>query len=411
MTEHTTHSAPVQTLGRRRGRLPGAIYVLAAGTFLMGTTEFVIAGLLPEFGADFHVSAATAGTAITVFAIGMIVGAPAMALLTLHLPRRLTLVLALAVFAVGHIVAAITPSFEVLLVARFVTALATGAFWAVAAVVATRLAGPGSASRALGIVLGGGMLANVLGVPLGAWAGQLLGWRGPFWALAALAVVAAATVARTIAADRPDQAAPSIRAELAGLRSPRLWLVLAICATVTGGVLSTYSYIAPLIERAGVPAVWIPFVLLLFGIGAFAGSLLGGRAGDAHPYSTPVVTAAITAVVTIGLVLGSSVALLTVLLFTILGFAGLSANPVLVSLAVRYGHRAPTLASAMATSLFNLGTAVGTGVSAAAMGTSLGVLAPPIVAVGFGAIGVVLAGTLAVLERQRRSAGRRWRSS
>src|SRR3954447_9837458 len=114
----------------------------------------------------------------------MIVGAP---LMTLRLPRRRTPMLALAVFAAGHVVVALGSSFAVLLAARFLTALATGAFWAVANVVSARAAGPGASSRALGIVGSGAMLANVIGVPLGAFAGQLVGWRGPFWALAALA--------------------------------------------------------------------------------------------------------------------------------------------------------------------------------------------------------------------------------
>ncbi|MEU3140882.1 MFS transporter [Nocardiopsis alba] len=127
----------------RSSRLPFVIYVLALGTFLMLTTEFVVAGILPDIAADLRVSVARAGTLITVFAIGMIVGAPLMAMLTLRMPRRVTLMLALGVFAVGHVIVAVGSDFGVLLAARFLTALATGAFWAVAAVVATRVAGPG----------------------------------------------------------------------------------------------------------------------------------------------------------------------------------------------------------------------------------------------------------------------------
>jgi DHA1 family inner membrane transport protein len=138
----------------------------------MGTTEFVIAGLLPETSDDLNVSVSRAGLLITAFAAGMIVGAPAMAIATLRLPRRSTLVLALVVFAVGRVVAALSSSFAVVLVARVVTALATGAFWCVGAVVATTAAGPGATSRALGMLLGGLNLANVAGVPLGSWTGE-----------------------------------------------------------------------------------------------------------------------------------------------------------------------------------------------------------------------------------------------
>src|SRR5919199_3608929 len=371
----------------RATRLPFAIYVLTAGTFLMGTTEFVVAGLLPEVASDFGISVAQAGLAITVFAVGMIVGAPSMALLTLRLPRRLTLALALLVFAIGHVVVAVTHSFAIMLAARCLTAFATGAFWAVAAVVAARIVGPAASSRALGIVLGGGMLATVLGVPLGAFGGQLVGWRGPFWALALLALLLAVAVVRVVPAESAHEATPSLRAEFAGLRSVGLWLTLATCAAVNAGVLSIYSFIAPLLtERTGLPAWTIPVALVLFGVGALAGSVLGGRAGDTHPFGTPLTTAAISLVASIALCVFSTLPVPTVLLFTLLGLVGLSANPVLVNLAVRHGGHAPILASPVVTSVLHLGSAVWTTVSSAALATSLGPLAAPLVGVVFGVL-------------------------
>ena len=165
----------------RPARLPLVAYVLALGTFLMGTTEFVVAGLLPEIASDVHVTVARAGLLITVFAVGMIVDAPLTAMLTLRLPKRWTLLLALGIFAAGHVIVALASCFALIVAARFLTALATGAFWAVGNVVATRAAGPAASSRALGTVGAGAMLANVVGVPLAAFAGQLMGWRGPFW--------------------------------------------------------------------------------------------------------------------------------------------------------------------------------------------------------------------------------------
>src|SRR3954447_23739431 len=200
-------------------RLPLVVYVLALGTFLMGTTEVVVAGLLPEIARELQVSVARSGLLITVFAIGMIVGAPLMTMLTLRLPRRLTLMLALGVFAAGHVIVALSSSFALLLAARFLTALATGAFWAVANVVAARSAGRAASSRALGVVGSGAMLANVVGVPLGAFAGQLVGWRGPFWALAALSVASVALISRHVAHDGPEHQVVSIRTEVSALRS------------------------------------------------------------------------------------------------------------------------------------------------------------------------------------------------
>jgi DHA1 family chloramphenicol resistance protein-like MFS transporter len=216
--------------------------------------------------------------------------------------------------------------------------------------------------------------------------------------------VLAVAVVRAVPAETAHEPTPSMGAEFAGLRSSRLWLTLATCAAVNAGVLSIYSFIAPLLtERTGLQAWAIPVALVLFGAGALAGSVLGGRAGDTHPFGTPLTTAAIALVASIGLCLFSTLPVPTMVLFTLLGLVGLSANPVLVNLAVRYGGHAPTLASAMATSLFNLGTAVGTAITGAALATSLGPLAAPLVGVVFGVLVFLPLGTLTILEHRTRS--------
>lgn len=393
-------SVSVQSAVSAKRRLPGLVYVLTIGTFLMGTSEFVVAGLLPEVARSFTIPVSAAGASITVFAIGMIIGAPAMALATLRLPRRTTLALALVVFAVGHVVGALTASYGVLLGARFVTAVATGAFWAVASVVAAQAAGPAFAGRALGVVLGGGMLANVLGVPLGTLAGQLVGWRGTFWGLATLAAAASVAMIRLMPTEPANRAAASLRAEFRSLASVRLWLILATCAAITGGVLSTYSFVAPILtERAGGPETLIPVLLMLFGGAAVVGNLIGGRLGDINPYRTILGTAALTLVTAVGLLLfGTSVAALMVLI-TMLGLVGFSANPILVNLALRTGGNAPALATAMPTSIFNLGTAIGTAVSAWALDTRLGPAGPLTVGVIGAAITLVPLTALIVLNR------------
>ncbi|MGP5127562.1 MFS transporter [Brachybacterium tyrofermentans] len=384
-------------------KLPAVTYVLTAGTFLMGTTEFVVAGLLPAVAADFSVSIAAAGLAITVFAIGMIVGAPTMALATLRVPHRVTLTAALLVFAVGHAIGALTPDYAVLLGTRVLTAIATGAFWAVASVAAVNAAGPRASSRALGIVLGGGMLANVLGVPLGAFAGQVIGWRGTFWALALLAAVLSVAVARSVPGTSPADGpapAPSIRAELASLRSGKLWLVLATCAMVTGGVLSIYSFISPILtDAAGLPQSWVPAALMGFGIAALIGSVLGGRMGDTRPLATPLVTSIATLVVALALFQFAAVPAAALVLFVLLGLVGLSANPVLVGLANRYGGEASNLATAMPTSIFNLGTAIGTGIAGAGLASGLGTRGPLLVGAVGAALVLIPLGLLILRER------------
>jgi predicted MFS family arabinose efflux permease len=383
-------------------RLPFVVYVLAVGTFLMLTTEFVVAGLLPEIAGDLQVSVAQAGLLITVFAAGMIVGAPTMALLTRRIPRRLTLMIALAVFAVGHVVVALGDSFPLLLGARFVTAWATGAFWSVASVAATRAAGPGASARALGLVGAGGMLANVLGVPLGAFTGQLSGWRGPFWALAALALAAVPLIARHVPREEDHQQSVPLRSELGAMRSGRLWLVLAACATTTGGVLSAYSYVSPLLtDRAGIAPAWVPLVLVGFGVGSLIGTIVGGRLGDVRPHATTIAIAGATTVVLLAICLLSAHPVPTVLLVVLLGLLGLSANPVLSALAVRFSGVAPTLGVAMSVSAYNLGTAVGSGIAGHALDSELGATGPAVVGTGIAVL--TLVPTIAIAWRQRSS--------
>ncbi|AJF68989.1 MFS transporter [Streptomyces vietnamensis] len=363
----------------RAGKLPFVVWVLAAGTFLMGTTEFVIAGLLPEIASDLGVGVSRAGLLITAFAIGMIVGGPTMALTTLRLSRRLTLALALAVFALGHVVTVLSSSFTVVLAARVVTALATGAFWAVGFVIATAAAGPARATRAVGVMMGGLTLANVVGVPIGSFVGQYTGWRGPFWALAVLAGLAAVLVGRFVPAAE-QRAEISVRAEVRALRQGRLWLALAAAVLIMGGVLATYTYITPLLtDRAGIPAGAVPLVLVVFGLGALGGTAIGGRLGDHRPMATTLTAAAVTALALLLLIPLSNGPVTAVALVFLMALAGFTVNPVVTSLAVRFAGDAPTLTSALTTSAYNTGIAAGSALAGQALHSSLDLTGPALV--------------------------------
>jgi predicted MFS family arabinose efflux permease len=383
-------------------RLPLVVYVLALGTFLMLTTEFVVAGILPEVAGDLDIPLAQAGSLITVFAVGMVIGAPTMALLTMRISKRLTLVLALIVFVAGHVIVAMSENFSVLLGARFLTAVATGAFWAVSAVVATRAAGLAAGARAMGIVTAGGALATVLGVPIGAFVAQLLGWRGTFWSLAAAAAVAAIFVARLVPVEGSDGQSTPMRAQFAGLQSWRLWLALLACATTTGGVLAAYSYIAPILtDQAAVPASLVPLVLTGFGVGSFIGTIIGGRFGDAHPGLITILTPAVTTVVLAAISATSGLPWVMTVLVVILGLFGLSANGVLIHLAVQFSGEGATLGSALAVSAFNAGTAIGTALAGAALATPLGIRGPA--TVGAVIIALTLIPAIALAASRRRA--------
>jgi DHA1 family inner membrane transport protein len=354
------------------------VYAIAVGIFLMGTTEFMIAGLLPEAAADLGVSVARAGLLVTAFAVGMIVGPPVMALATLRLPPRAALVAALAVFAVGHVIAALSDSFLLVTVSRVVTALATGTFWAIGAVVASTAAGPAASARALAVMSGGLSLAVVAGVPLGTFVGQITGWRGPFWLLAGLSLPAVLALLRFApTAVSQDRGEVSVRGELAAVRPWRVWVVLGTMVLAQAGFLGAYSYITPLLtDRAGIPAVLVPLVLVGFGIGALVGTVIGGRLGDRRPMITVAGAVALTAVALIVLAATSTHSTVVVGLVVLLGATGLGANPVLIAQALRHAGHGSTLASSLAVSAFNLGTAAGTALAGATLSSSWGLIGP-----------------------------------
>ncbi|WP_208720138.1 MFS transporter [Amycolatopsis circi] len=370
-------------------RTPTLVYVIAAGIFLMGTTEFMIAGLLPEAAADLGVNVAQAGLLVSAFAAGMIIGPPVMALATLRLPQRATLVLSLVGFAVGHVVAALSDSFAVVTISRVITALATGTFWAVGAVVATTIAGPpGASTRALSVMSGGLSLAVIAGVPLGTFVGQFTGWRGPFWMLAVLALLAIVPLLRIMPSKLDTHGSDvSVRRELATLRPWRLWLVLGAIMLAQAGFLGAYSYLSPLLtERAGIPAALVPLVLVGFGIGALGGTMLGGRLGEQRPFTTVAAAFALSSLALITLALTASHSTIVVALVVLLGATGLGANPVLIAQTLRQAGNSSTLASSLATAAFNLGTAIGAALAGATLSTSWGLIGPA-------ALGAVITGS------------------
>lgn len=386
---------------KERKSLPFLVTVLAMGTFFMGTSEFVVAGLLPDISTDLSIGISEAGLLVTAFAIGMI-ATPLVAVAVLKVPQRTTLVLALLVFSAGHVVVALTDDLSVILVTRFVTALVTGAFWSIAASVAAATVGPESSARAIGLVLSGGILATVIGVPLGSVAGQLVGWRGPFWILAIAALAAAFVIARFVPGGRAETAVVPLRSQLISLATGRFWVVMAACVLISTAVMSTYSFIAPLLtERSGLSAELLPLGLAVFGVGAVTGTLNSGRFADRAPFGTAL-TGGIIVAIALGLLSGfSTFTVPSIVLLAVAGMAGLGTNPVLMSIAVRLAQGAPTLATSMCTSMFNLGTAVGSWVTAQSI-TSAGPAAIPVVGALFAVLLIVPLATLVVLERSRR---------
>ncbi len=374
------------------GRVPLTVYVLSACVFALGTSEFMIAGLLPEMAADLRVTIPEAGYLISAFAVGMIVGAPLMAVLTLRLPRRVTLVAALLVVAAGQAAGALAGTYGVMLTARVVTAVAMGAFWAVAAVVTVSSVGPGARARALAVLLAGLTVSNVAGIPLGTLVGQEFGWRASFWlvgALAAVGVVGVLACVRNAAAGP----VPRLSAEVAAFRTGRLWVAFGTTALYQAAVVCLVSYIAPLlVDVTGLDAGWVPVVQLGFGVGSLVGVVIGGRIADAHPWST--LFGSLAGVVALLVLVGlfAAVPAVLVVLVLLLGVVAFVIAAPLNSRVFALAGAAPTLASAANTSAFNVGNSVGPALGGLVIAAGLGYTAPAWVGAGLalGAVGLGL---------------------
>ncbi|WP_298326951.1 Cmx/CmrA family chloramphenicol efflux MFS transporter [Haloactinopolyspora sp.] len=364
-------------------RVPFAVYVLGLSIFVLGTTEFMIAGLLPTIADDLDVTIPDAGLLISAFAIGMTLGAPVMAVATLRLPRKATLLGALVVFVAGHVVGALAPTYATLMITRVVSAVATGAFWAVAAVVAVRLTPPGLTARALAVLVGGLTVANVLGVPAGTWVGQELGWRAAFWAVAALAGLAAAAIIAIVRVPGDDEAsAPRLRNELRAFRTRRMWLALATTAAFQAGVFAAFSYFAPLLtDVSGVSERSVPLVLALFGVGTFIGISIGGRVADRGLFTNIFASLGALTAMLVVLAAVSDHPVATVAAIFAVGVAGFSIAPGLNARIFVVAGDAPTFAAAVNTSAFNVGNTVGPWAGGLVITAGWGYVAPVWVAV------------------------------
>jgi DHA1 family chloramphenicol resistance protein-like MFS transporter len=348
--------------------------------FAMGTSEFMLAGLLPDIASDLDVTVGTACLLTSAFAIGMVVGAPLMATLARNRPGRSSLLGFVVVFSAAHVMGAATSSFTVLVVTRVVAALANAGFLAVALTTAGTLVPPGRKGRALAVLLSGTTVATIAGVPGGAALGTLLGWRATFWAVAALCLPAAIGILKGIPA-RPAQKVerdgPSLRSELAQLRRPRLILVMVLGALVNAATFGSFTFLAPVVTgTAGLGELWISVVLVLFGAGSFVGVTGAGRLSDQRPGLVVAVGGPLLLIGWPALaVLADRPAALLVLVF-VQGALSFALGSTLITRVLYEAAGAPTMAGSYATAALNVGAAGGPLIAAITLGTALGDLGP-----------------------------------
>ncbi|WP_377321529.1 Cmx/CmrA family chloramphenicol efflux MFS transporter [Pimelobacter simplex] len=388
--------------------MPLPLYLLAVAVFAMGTSEFVLAGLVPDLAADLDRPVAAVGLATPAFAIGMVVGAPLTAALARRWPARRSLLGFVLVFAAAHVVGALAADLPLLLVTRVVAALANAGFLAVALSTATTLVAPERRGTALAILLSGTTLATVLGVPAGALVGTVLGWRATFWAIALLCLPAAVGVLvgvprRPGGGERPAPSpAPSLRAELGVLGRPRVVRALALAALANAATFAGFTFVAPVVVGpAGLGELWVPVALVLFGLGSFAGVTLAGRWVDTHADSHA--RAALVAVPVGWTVLALVAAWPGALLAAVLvqGAVSFGVGTALIARCLREAEAAPTMAGAYATGALNVGAVVGPLVAAGVLtAAGTGALAPLWVGAGLGVAALVVA---AATPEQRQS--------
>ncbi|MBA2964338.1 MULTISPECIES: MFS transporter [Ramlibacter] len=341
--------------------MPIALLALTAGAFGIGTTEFVIMGLLLQVSADLQVSVAAAGLLISGYALGVAVGAPLLTVATRKLQRKTVLLALMAIFTLGNLACALAPSYEWLMAARVVTSLAHGTFFGVGSVVATGLVPPERRASAIAIMFTGLTAATLLGVPAGAWLGLHFGWRSAFWAVTAIGVAAFTVLAAFVPRGTVETAPSALRHELSVLGRPQVLLGLAMTVAGYAGVFAVFTYVQPLLTRiTGLADSSVSGVLLLFGAGMAAGNLLGGKLADGGPIRAVLITLAALAAVLAAMAPVIATPAGAIVFFGVLGIVSFATvAPLQMRVLEKADGAGQNLASSLNIAAFNLGNAIG----------------------------------------------------
>jgi len=399
-----TLATPDRVVPRSARRAGWAIAALALGAFAIGTTEFVTMGLLPDIARSAGVSIPAAGHFISAYALGVVIGAPVIAALGARLPRRSLAVGLMAAFVAGNALTAVASGSGALLVARFVAGLPHGAYFGVASLIAASLVPAGQRGRAVSSVMLGLAVANVAGVPAATWLGQHLGWRAAYWAVVVIAVLTVGSVLAVVPAVA-GRAEATLRSELGALRRPQVVLTVLVATVGFGGLFAMYSYIAPIVtDEAGMPAGFVPVVLLAFGAGGVVGISLGGRLADRALFPS-LVGATLSTGVLLALVLfaAGNAGTLTAAVFLV----SVSASTMVVLLQLRLmgvAGEAQMLGAALNHSALNAANALGAWLGGLVIAAGWGYRAPSGVGAGLAVLGLGFLAVSAVLRRRERPA-------
>ncbi|MFI5682429.1 MFS transporter [Streptomyces sp. NPDC051636] len=382
--------------------MPLALLALAVGAFGIGTTEFVMMGLLPDVADDLHISVPTAGHLVSAYALGVVIGAPLLAAATARMSRRTVLMALMALFVAGNALSAFAPGYESLVAARFLSGLPHGAFFGVGAVVATTMVPPERKARSVSLMFLGLTVANIAGVPVATLMGQHLGWRATFLGVSAIGLAATASLFVLVPHDH-THASPStgLRGELAALRSLPVWLALGTTVAGFGALFSAYSYVTPMLtDSAGFAEANVTLLLALFGVGATAGNLLGGRLADHSMRGTLFGgLGSLAAVLLLFPVLMASEGS-AALAVALLGMAAFVTGSPLQLMVMEKASAAPSLASSANQAAFNLANAGGAWIGGLALAAGFGVTSPAVAGAGLAVLGLGVAGVARAVDRR-----------
>ncbi|MDU9417075.1 MFS transporter [Staphylococcus lloydii] len=340
-------------------KYPIAIWMLAIGAFAIGMTEFVIMGLLPNVARDFGVSVSQAGQLITGYALGVAIGGPILVMLTIKWNRKMLLLVLMAIFIFGNIVASLSPSYGVMLASRIITSLAHGSFFGIGSILAASMVKPAYRASAMALMFMGLSLSNILGVPFGTLIGQNFGWQMTFVVIAIIGVCAFIGIIFFVPKTKPNNDA-SVLNELKILKEKRLWLTLAVTLFGFSSVFAYFTYISSvLIDVSHVAENLISYILIIFGVGVTLGNIIGGKLADWNlnkALKIIFVTFILYFILLYFVQMNGFLMVAGVFFFGLIGF---SMSPSLQFKSTLISQDAPTLASTLNQSAFNLGNALG----------------------------------------------------
>ncbi|KAA9150006.1 MFS transporter [Amycolatopsis acidicola] len=347
--------------------MPRSVYLLALGVFAMVTSEFAVAGLMPQLAAGFGVTVSEVGYLITAFGLAMSLVGPVLAVGLLRTRPKNALLIVFAVFLTGNVLAAVSGGYTMMLIARVITGAASQAFFGLAVSLCVRTAAPEVRGRAIAVVMNGLMLGTLLGLPLATVTGEALGWRAAFWAVSAVTVIAAAGILAGVPDLASDEAGGNFRAELRGFAKPKLWLVFATSTCIIGATFAAFSYFSPILtDLSGFGTGTVPLLLVAYGAATLVGNTVVGRLADR--FALPVLASglALNILFLAGFALLAHLAVPAVLFMLGIGLVGVTMNPAMVTRVQRVGNARPLL-NTVHSSFITFGVVIGSSVGGLAI--------------------------------------------